>query len=272
MTKRALWITVSIPVSLIVWLLFHFSYVFMDDAIEPTIRAGKAYCSQTTLTPVAKGEPLRVSFWRAHETFRVGHSRDTQEWMFGMEGVHIEADGGELRRVTHYYWFRVTSDRLARVLFDGEGPYRAIQEAYPPDPTQNQEDDIGEIRSKARWHPLTWLDKSFKRKDLYLDLDGRTYRSDQSDGWGWPRYSPAKDFVYVVGGFGSLPGHDGGEGRTTVEIFRTKDQQRIVYIDIMRRHATAGFALPVMKWLSNTEFLLLTGLVANECLFCRLEK
>ncbi|WP_321470524.1 hypothetical protein [uncultured Paludibaculum sp.] len=273
MTRRALWITVAIPVSMIVLFLFHFRYEFMDDAIEPAIRKGTVYCSQTKLQPVRKGEPLRVSFWRANETFRVGRDRGGQEWIFGMEGEHVEFTGDEGRRVPVYYWFRVTSDRVAKVLFDGEGTDRTIEETHPHDPFRdNGEDIIGKIRSEPRWHPLHWLDPSFKREALYLDLDGRTYHSDQSGGWGWPRYSPDKSFMYITGGFGSAPGYDGGEGRTTVEVFRTRDQQRIVYIDILRRHATGGFALPVMRWLSDTDVLLLSGLVANECLFCRLEK
>jgi len=116
------------------------------------------------------------------------------------------------------------------------------------------------------WHPLQWLKPSLGKRWVFTD-EGHDYPAPYPRFWYQEvLYSPGKDFF----AFATSPAES--ECTSYLEIYRRRDHRRIAKFRIESCSYSMYSIFYNMSWVSDRDFLYVTGFQGTDCFICRFEK
>jgi len=271
-SRRGLWIFAIILAWVLGLVLYRARCRFFLFSETVRLESGSAYC---TLLDV---EPLSAQFRNAQHV---------PNYSFGLAEFEPDShgDGGTLRLA-----LRVTVD--PPVVIPPDFSYRAVlpdafrihfrqpatMEELAPDRLKDLQPPTGhlnyggkiagasEFRRIKHWHPLNWFDSTFGERAVFRDGAFNYESSGKGYGIEFALYSPNEDFVALGAGDND---HDCA---AYLEIYRRRDHRQLAKIRVDSCGFDTGLVLGSRGWVSERDFLFITGAGYSQCVICRFEK
>jgi len=173
-------------------------------------------------------------------------------------------DGRSVPNVLDF--FRIHFEQPARVEGLMQADLPKMQMPGGGLPEGGEEADSKLFRIVSRWHPLGWWNSSRGRRIVFTD-NGHDYPSPGSGlAYRDVVYSPRKDF------FAFASGDAERDCTAYLEIYRRSDHRRIAKFRIESCSYSMYSIFYNMSWVSDRDFLYVTGFRSSDCFICRFEK
>jgi len=258
-SRRALLIFAAIVLAVLGRILYPGRCFFTPFKVEPHLESGRESCTLLDVGPVsALRKKLGVEYLIYEGTemlYRPDDKADT-----GVLGIGVSDDGGHRPKVLDL--FRIHFDQPARVegLTQADAPTMQVTGGGLPG---GERADPKFLEVVPRWHSQI-LNLSLGSRIAFTD-DGHEY-SLPGRGYGKVVYSPSKDFFPFSSGDAEY------DCTGYLQIYRRRDHRRLARFRIESCDATMGLIFYNMSWVSDRDFLYVTGFRSSDCFICRFEK